>query len=225
MEIIDEIRETFPEFDEEFANTNSKVLWNCTLGDYHLHMAIDKQIRVPEDMKGLKIMGDNFFSDVFQSVGAAQLYGGPPAWYTNLERGLVQGHVMHWAATEEQRTYELFKNHTIMGPSGAQTKVIACHMNLDVWNELPPEYQKIIMDVSAHIQEEAIKGIQAEEQHAMEVAKELDQEFIYLTSDEVQKWEDLVQPIYADWIQETEARGWPARAAFEATKKLIKERS
>lgn len=225
VEIIDTVRDMYPEFDEEFAKTGSKVLWNCTLGDYHLHNASDKLIRVPTDMKGMKIMGDNFFSSVFQSVGAAQLYGGPPDWYTNLERGLVEAHVIHWAATEEQRTYELFKSHTILGPSGAQTKVISCHINVEVWNELPAEYQKIILDVAAYIQEEAVKGIQEEEAHAMKVAEDLGQEFIYLTPAEVQKWEDLVQPIYEDWIAETEARGWPAREVFEATKKIIEERS
>ncbi|OGO44908.1 MAG: hypothetical protein A2Z05_02040 [Chloroflexi bacterium RBG_16_60_22] len=223
-EVYDEMRKKFPELDKEFISKGvTPFFWAVPMGNYDLHIATKQQVRVPGDLKGMKVMVSPIFADVIKTVGGAQLYYGPPDWYMALERGLAEAHIVHWAATEEQRLYELFDHHTIMGPSGFSTNVIGVLMNLDTWNSLPPDLQGVITGVGKEMQEITIEGLLKQHEAGIAEAKKRNQAFIEITPAEVEQWRVWVKPVWDKWIADTEAKGWPnARQIFEEALRIAK---
>jgi TRAP-type C4-dicarboxylate transport system substrate-binding protein len=120
------------------------------------------------------------------------------------------------------KTWELFKTHTEFGPGGCEQLGIYTLFSLKTWNKLPPDIQKIIMDVSAWAAEDFTATRAAEIEKARALCEEAGHTIIELTPEEIQVWIDWAKPIHEHWIEETEAKGLPARAVLEEAKRLIK---
>lgn len=216
-----QIRKKFPEFDKELETTGVKRMFFIPMPSYDIHLTTDKRIGAPTDMRGMKIMADPAYTDVFRTVNAAVTYYGPPDWYENLNRGLVQAHITHWTCTYNFQLLEVEKSHTLLGPSGCQTKLFGVLFNNKIWNSLPVEYQKIIeaeSDILAKIMiDEYVRTCEM----GKKKAKELGQPIYELTSDELKIWQEFMKPVTEEWIKETEAKGWNAKGPYDYAKKLI----
>ena len=53
--------------------------------------------------------------------------------------------------------------------------------------------------------------------------KELNHNIYTPTEAEMKLWREAVQPIHEEWIAKNEAKGLPARALYNETKRLIEE--
>jgi hypothetical protein len=62
-----------------------------------------------------------------------------------------------------------------------------------------------------------------ENARAISGAKEKGHTFIELSPNELQQWADTMKPINDIWIKETEARGLPAKKAFDDLLTLFKK--
>jgi len=223
-EIFLKMRKLYPELDEEFTSQGvTPFLWVVPMGNYDLHNATKDIIRVPTDLKGKKIMINALYADIIRSVGGAQLWYGPPDWYMALERGLAGVHAVHWAATEEQRTFELFKNHTILGSSGFATNFLGMVMNLKVWNSFPEDIKQIFREVSDEMLEITIKGLNKQHDDARKIAQDRNQEMIEITEQELALWEKWAEPVREKWISDMKASRWTnAREMLETALRLSK---
>ena len=108
-----------------------------------------------------------------------------------------------------------------MGPFGAQTKILSIQMNVETWNKLPAEYQRIITEESVITREKATKDAINNDERAINIAKNRGQTFNDLTAEQVALWEKFVEPMYGVWVKDTAARGWPAQAALDYVKQLL----
>lgn len=220
-EVYESIRDKYSDIDKEFETNNVKMLWHTTLPGYNLHIISDQQVRVPEDMKGMKILAGAEFEGVMNSVGATQLYVVPPDWYTSLERGLAEAQLVHWHGVADYSTTELFKHHVILGPSGARSVTVVGLINLDTWNQLPADIQQIIEEVAAWIQQEDQAAVIRLGDEAAQYAKDLGQTFTEINQQEVKIWEEFCQPIYEEWIEKVEAKGVPGRDILETAWEMV----
>jgi TRAP-type C4-dicarboxylate transport system substrate-binding protein len=223
-EIFTKLRQKFPDFDQE--NVKSDTMWLDVrmMAPYQLHLS-NKPARAPQDIEGMKIIAGATFDPLVTGAGAAPIHLGPPDWYMALERGLAEGHFLHWPAVYEFQTLELFNFHTIFGEGGCGMASIGFLVNLETWNKLPPEYQKIIMDVYKWADEESVKWDIGVQETAIKAAEEMGHKFTYLTPEEVQPWAALAEPYNEKWIADTEAKGWAAGEIFEEARRLAAEYS
>jgi TRAP-type C4-dicarboxylate transport system substrate-binding protein len=219
-DLYNELRQKFPALDEENARSDTIWLDIRMMPPSQLHL-VDRPATVPEDLKGLKIITGASLLDLLSQVDAAGVLMGPPDWYMSLERGLVQGQITHWPAVYDFHLLELFKYHTIFGGGGAGLVPIGFMANLTSWNELPPEYQKIIIDVYKWVNVESIKYDIDTIETAEAEAKEMGHILNYLTPEKITPWAERAVSYHEKWIADTEAKGWPAREVYNGLKELI----
>lgn len=97
-------------------------------------------------------------------------------------------------------------------------------MNLDTWNALPPDIQKIFDEVS----EEQVKKAgeiwdKNEVEDAALVEKEYDMEIIRLSPEEKARWEEIITQVRDEKVAEVEAKGLPAREMFDEILRLVEK--
>jgi len=218
--IYTELRQKYPELDEENARTNTMWLDTRMMPGTQLHL-VKKSALIPQDLKGMKLISGASLADMLLAVGAAGVILGPPDWYISIERGLVEGHLTHWPAVYDFQLLELFKFHTVFGDGGAGMSPIGFMVNLDSWNELPGEYQKIITEVYTWVNDESVKADLDLIALAEKTAKEWGHIITYLKPEQVEPWAKLVIPYHEKWIAEATAKGWPAQKIYDGMKEII----
>ena len=221
--IYQQLLNDFDEFDEENAKMNTKWLSIRVMPPNQLH-SVDKPVRSIKDIEGMKmITGVGPFADMVNASGASAMQLGPPDWSTSLERGLANAQLTHWAAVHDFKLTELFSSHTHFGGAGAGLVPIGFLVNLDTWNKLSSSEQEVLKDVYDWVNEESLKYDIDVVKTAVAEAKAMGHDVIELTPQEIAAWAAAVQPYTEKYLDETEAKGWPARKVYEGLKKLIEE--
>jgi len=220
--IYKKLWDKFPELKAEYKNVY--VYGPRMMPPYQLHMTKDT-IRVPKDLRGKKILARAEWATVMQTVGAAPLDQGPGEWYMTLERGLAQGHLVHFPALQALKTLELLPIHTIFGTGGCSMAMDLWLINMDTWNSLPQDIQQIMKDLEPWLQQSEIEQEYAYINTILETAKKMNHQFINLTPDEVALWREAGKGTHEEWITKNEAKGLPARQIYDETQRLIKEYS
>jgi TRAP-type C4-dicarboxylate transport system substrate-binding protein len=83
-----ELMDEFPEMRTEFRDV--KILWQYNCMPSVLNFT-KKETRVPDDIKGMKLISLPPLSLAIDNMGASPIGLLPPEWYTSLERGLAEG--------------------------------------------------------------------------------------------------------------------------------------
>lgn len=221
--IYRQLLKDYPELDEENAKFNTKWLSIRVMPPNQLHL-VNKQVRTTEDLRGMKVItGVGPLADLVNASGASAMQLGPPDWSTSLERGLAEAQITHWAAVHDFQLTDLFKYHTHFGGAGAGLVPIGFLVNLETWNKLTSNEQKVLVDVYDWVNEESLKYDIDLIKTAVDEAKAMGHTVTELTPQEVAVWAAAVKPYVEQFLDETEAKGWPARKVYEGLKKLIEE--
>lgn len=222
--VYTELLKKFPEFQAENEKLGVRWLSVRPMLPFHIHM-VNKQIRVPDDLKGQKLAAEGYFAQAVKGVDGVALNMAPTDWYTSLQKGIVSGHFTHWMVPKEFKTVELFKYHTIFGTGGAGNGAIGYLVNLETWKKLSPDVQQVLVDVFQWLAEEGVKFDNEMEKKSIGEAKQAGHVFVELTPQEVQLWADSAgKPVIDKWIADNEAKGLPARKIYEAAKEMATAR-
>lgn len=218
MKVWNDLEAKFPQMKAE--SKDFKVLVKVTTVLPALHTT-DRQVRVPQDIKGLKLIASGAsLGELVESQGASALDISVPDWYTSLERGLADGMFMEWGALVETKIYELLPYHTAI-PSGVNVGLALFIMNLDSWNNLPPDVQQALDDLSVWMTEENTRINNARIAAAFETLKAAEGHKTYTcTPEENNLWFEAAVPIHQKRIAEIEAMGLPAQAVYDEILRL-----
>jgi len=106
-----------------------------------------RDIRVPEDLKGLKIrtMQDPILVDTIQSFGAMAVPMGVGELYSAVQQGVIDGITTGPALLYAWKMHELCKHYSQINNSMSPALV---WINLKYWNSLPKNIQDIMLDSS-----------------------------------------------------------------------------
>ena len=218
LKVYNEMRRRIPELDAEYKGLRN--LYTYPMPPYHFHMT-KKIVRVPEDIRGLKIMADANSTDFLNTLGAVSVSKGPADWYMSLQKGLVEGILNHWAVVDAFKLEELVTEHIQPGYAGVNSLMLGWWINGDSWSKLPPEAQKAMIDVQPEIEKLSLDTSLKLQSIGQEKAREAGHEIIELTPEEVQQWIKASEPVREKWIADMEAKGKPGRAVYEEAKRLI----
>ena len=215
--LFEELRAKFPQLDKEFGSA-VPLYWRSIVPE-HVN-TVKKPVTVPEDLRGMKLSASTWWEEPFKSVSAALIFLRAPDWYMGLERGLIEGQIIHWNAMNAMKTLELFKFHTTFGPGGIDTPFLGAIINKDVYNSLPPDAQKIFMDTAKEWQQWGLEDDQKIMARMIAGAKEARHLIHEATPSEVQQWADFTKVVRDIWIKDTAAKGFPAQDIFNAARQL-----
>lgn len=219
-QIYNKLYNKFPELRDEFKGV--KVLSSRMGPAYQLHFT-KKDVRVPADLKGMKMIsvGGSLAKEML-GMGASPIDVKVGDLYVALERGLAEGISTHIPILHAFGILKLVPHHTFF-KGGAVMGPDMLLFNLKKWQSLPPDIQKIFEDLSSWLGEELIKADSGYEAMVIGKAKEMGHTIVTPTPEEVQLWRQAVQPVHDKWIAETAAKGLPAKALYDETKKLVQE--
>jgi TRAP-type C4-dicarboxylate transport system substrate-binding protein len=172
------------------------------------------------DIKGMKIRA-NTPVDVqnVKATGATVVQISAADLYMALQRGTVDGIVSPAQGVLAQRYYEALK-YVVWEPISVDTIAIA--MNLKVWNSLPAEVRLAILEVNQEIRYWHLDQFKGDDAY-QEIFREKGIEILKIDQEERGYLHSKFQPIYEPWIEKMEAKGVPARKAFDEVKRVVAE--
>jgi len=127
----------------EYEDTHLLFMIGSSVGALH---TVDKVIRTPEDMQGMRIRRPSAVaSHIIEATGATAVGMPPTELYTSLQRGVIDGLSFAWSPAGDFRLTELTNAHTNIP---FYTSSLLVTMNKDKYESLPDDLKKIIDDNS-----------------------------------------------------------------------------
>jgi TRAP-type C4-dicarboxylate transport system substrate-binding protein len=189
------------------------------MGTTQLHM-VKKSVSTLENLKGMQIRtAPGAMTKTFKALGAAPAAIPAPEVYNALERGMVDGCSFPFSATKIYKLHEVTRSHTIIDVG---TSIAAVAMNLNQWNQMPPDIQKVFLDLSPWAEKTFLEDFMGSENAGISAIKNSRGEIINLPVEEKRRWIRAVEPFVDDEISKMEAKGIPCRKIVEEIRQLSK---
>jgi TRAP-type C4-dicarboxylate transport system substrate-binding protein len=184
-----------------------------------LHTAT-KPVKTLDDVKGLKIRSTGTSQLIVRAFGASPVAMSQGETYDALKKGIVDGTLVPVEALEGYKQAEVLK-YTTLTYSAAYSQGFFVAMNLDKWNKLPKDLQKVITDVSREYEDITAKAWEDSDVSGMKFAKGLGHEFIALSDKESARFKNAVKPVFDEYIKGANAKGVDGKAVFDAVTEMV----
>jgi TRAP-type transport system periplasmic protein len=174
-----------------------------------------------DDLKGLQLRASGGVAEVLKVLGATPV-GMPQSEAPEaLQKGVVKGAASSLETLMDFKYAELCKYVTIFnGPIYPFTVV----MNLNKWNSLPKDVQKVMEDLGREQSEWTGKYMDEHVKKSIDWSKENHQiEITELSAEEQAKWDAMLEPLVAKWAEEARSKGLPDEAILKDIKVFSKQ--
>ncbi len=172
-----------------------------------------------EDLEGREMRTRGASIPIAEALGISAQGMPMPEVPEALQRGMIEGNITSREVLKDFRLAE-FLPYIIDYPT--DVGVFVAVMNQDKWNQLPGDVQTVInelrheMTIWTGTYNDMIHTKQAlrwaRENHGTEI--------IELSEEEEERWDQRLDPLVEDWIEEKEAQGLPAREVIERIREL-----
>jgi len=179
-----------------------------------------KPVNKLEDLKGMQIRATGLTAETLQLMGAIPVGMPQSEAYEALSKGIVAGNLAPLEVLKTWKHGEVTKY--ITRTPFLYNTLFYVTMNLDKWNAIPEDLQKIITDTTAKFQDEVGIGLwDKQNEDALKWATENEGlEIIELPEEEMARWIKAVEPMIDKYIEE---KGEAAKKAVETAKKLAEK--
>jgi TRAP-type C4-dicarboxylate transport system substrate-binding protein len=193
-----------PLWKNEMARWNAIPLFSGVLPQYEF-MGVGDPPRELKDWNGMRVRALGGIGEAMRKLGGVPTTVPAPEVYTSLERGVVQA-----ASFPYSYTFGAFRIHEIGSwfTEGLQPGTVHCPiiMNGEAFNDLPGEYQKMLMDARS-VAYDALKVAYAEaDAKWIPIYKER-MEVITYTPEQSAEFKRLAaQPVWDEWVEQHKGR-------------------
>ena len=179
-----------------------KLLFWCSNPAYRI--LSKKKIVVPDDLKGVKLAGSNMQGQVTKLGGGVWVQGVPNDYYDGITKGTFDGAFASWAQVSVYKFEEVAPYFLDYGFTQETQQVC---MNLKTWNSLPPDIQKLIVDLTPETIGRCADGQISAGQKGIDNAKAKGRTITTLTADQRALWDTLIAPVADDWVKTAQSKG------------------
>jgi TRAP-type C4-dicarboxylate transport system substrate-binding protein len=156
--------------------------------------AIKFPLKTLEDFKGKRIRVPNELgSYTVKALGGAPAFMGGGEVYMALQRGTVDGAISSITSFCDRKYYEVTKYVT---EPNFLFGLYACMINLNKWNGLSADAQKVLVAAEKETQEWGRKEVQKVDGEALEELKKKGMEIYSLPKAEKELWRNALKPVY-----------------------------
>ncbi|MCK5100536.1 MAG: TRAP transporter substrate-binding protein DctP, partial [Desulfobacteraceae bacterium] len=141
------------------------------------------------------------------ALGATPIKIASAEVYDAVGKGAIDGFVSSWGSMYSRKYYEVAKH--AVGP--IWWTVWVNFINLDTWNSLSQEDQKILMEVSRETEKRSLGIMKAFDKKSLENLVQVGSVKI-LTPEEKQAWGKSLRPAYDAWIKKCADKGYGKQA-------------
>jgi TRAP-type C4-dicarboxylate transport system substrate-binding protein len=202
---------------EAFAKV--KVLTMFTTAPANIMSKIP--VKTLEQIKGVDLRASGGAAQILKAWGANQVGMPMSATPEALQKGVVKGLFSSLEVMKDLKFAELCKYVTI---TDTVIYPFAVVMNMDSWNKLSPEVQKVMEDMAAEQAEWTGVYMDNHVKDAVAWSKETHKVDFYQPPEaEMEKWNQLLSPITEKWIANAKAKGFAAEAIVKDIQELTKK--
>jgi len=178
-------------------------------------------VRTLEDLKGLDLRASGGAAQILAAWGANPVGMPMPATVEALQKGVVKG---LFSSLEVMKDFKFAETCKYVTMTDTVIYPFAVVMNMDSWNKLPKDVQKVMDDLRVEQSEWTGTYMDNHVKAAMEWAKtEQNVEVIRLSAAEKAKWDAKLVPLIEKWAADAKSKGFPADAIVDDIKVLIKK--
>jgi TRAP-type C4-dicarboxylate transport system substrate-binding protein len=177
-----------------------KVLYLQAHGPGLLHTK--KPVRKLEDLKGMKIRATGLSAKVVKALGGVPVAMPQGGTYEALKKGVVEGTFGPMEVLKGWKQAEVIKYTTECYSVGYTTTFFVV-MNLDKWNALSPEIQKVFEEVSDKYVKIHGEVWDTTDQEGRKYTESLGNKIIPLSDEESARWRKAAEPVITDFIANT----------------------
>jgi TRAP-type transport system periplasmic protein len=218
-QVVRELWKIFPELEAEYAN--GKLLWTTGMAGYYA-CTQDRPIRTLSDFKGLQMNPLPSYPELLGKLGATGTQMPGSESYAAVEKGILDGACipvntlqgMNWADITPYAT----NLHYHPAPGAAFFA-----MNLNVWNSLPPDIQKVFEDSIPWMNAEVDKLSTKIAQESIDYSKGKGVEFIELPSEDVSTMFGYIEELALEKAAKLDAKGLPGTKLLNETNRLVEQ--
>ncbi|MBN2122838.1 MAG: TRAP transporter substrate-binding protein [Deltaproteobacteria bacterium] len=185
-----------------------------------MHMWTKTPVHTLEDMKGMEIRAGGPTGKLVQLIGGIPVSAPQSQAYEMLSKGIVKGSISSLDVLKGFRQAEVVKHVTLAYFHVAPFFV---SMNLDKWNALPPEIQKVFDEVSKEYIDIAGNVWDKASEAGLKYAEEEGLEIYTLPPEERARWHAAYKPLKEEYIKSMEEKGLPGKAFLEEIENFIKK--
>ena len=195
----------------------------------HVHagqgiQTVDKLVRTPDDLKGLKIrIPTRTGAWVLEALGATPVGMPVPDLPQALATGVVDGALIPWEIIPALKIQDMTQ-YQIEGPDHERfgTSTFQISMNQGTWESLPPDLQEVVNKNSGEAFAREVGEIWRDsEEGGIKIATDAGNELITLTEEEMAKFRAALEPVVQRWIDEVTAKGVDGKALVEEARAAI----
>ncbi len=210
--IANELNTTLPAMRDAWTAQNQKFLGASALDTYHL--MTNFPVHSVADLRGHKILAPGPSAAWLEGTGAVAVDGGLTTYYTQIQTGVADGVLTILTGAAPYRIHEVAPYITLVGLGGQVTGALT--INLDTWNRLPPDVQRVIEQLGPEYSEAVADELTKRYETGL---KRMQQEGAIVTElplEEKRKWLAAMPDIATRWAEATEKRGIPAGDVLRA---------
>jgi len=209
------VRAKFPQIEQEYKGLKA-LAWS---GNAPMQLITRKPVRKLSDLKAMRLRTNGDYSNVFAALGAEIVQMPSSDIYVGLQKGIIDGVMMPGLAFDSFHLEEMAKYVTMLNiyqPYSCQRA-----MNINSFNKLPPDIRKIFEQNIEWWGNDADRILNKISDDGLQIAKKAGVEFITLSKEDMQKFNDAVKVEALKAAKDLDAKGLPGTQIFSETRRLI----
>lgn len=219
-----ELYKQSPDMAAELEKWNLKLVAVVTWGKMSINAP--KPIKSLADLKGKRVRcAGGYQAKLIMDLGAKTVFLRGSEAYSALQKGAVDANYTAFTSYYKYRLFEVGKDKHLLIIPQFTGNVGLIAMNIDSWNKLPDDVQKIISSVGREGYSKILseKTFQLEREY-LEELKKMDITIIELTKEDIDRWADLSEESSkAKWVKEVGELGYDSKTLMDRASKLIKK--
>jgi len=206
---------------EDFKDV--KVMFLHVHAGQAIHMA-DKEVRKPDDLKGLKMRIPNRTGAwIIEALGASAVSMPVPDLPQALSKKVVDGALIPWEIIPPLKLQEVTK-FQIEGLNKVRfgTTTFQVSMNKNSWAKLPPDVQKAFEANNGEARWRAVGKVWTDsEAGGLAMATKAGNKHIQLSEAELGLFKQKLEPVVQRWVDEVKGKGIDGNALVTKARALI----
>ena len=204
-------------FDMDFKDVRLCFFGNA--GPFHIQMT-KNPIRTFEDIKGKKVRGaGKTHTQIVQSMGGVSVGIAGGEVTIALQKGIIDGSFMPYAATYDWKCADIIKHITEVGIG---TNSFAIVMNKNSYEKLPKDLQAWIDDARGIYTHKAGKAMYYTEEKGKQDFLKAGGKVYQFSDADMQKLSNAIAPLWLKWIEEGKAKGLPRKEMLKDLYNFLK---
>jgi TRAP-type C4-dicarboxylate transport system substrate-binding protein len=204
---------------EEFSKVKALTMFACAPSN----IMSEKPVRSLADLKGLPLRASGGAAEILKAWGA-NVVGMPQSDVPEaLQKGVIQG---QFSSLEVMKDFKYAETCKFVTMTNTVIYPFAVVMNMNSWNKLPKDVQKVMNDMAREQSEWTGVYMDDHVNEAMDWSKKTQNvQVIELSAQDKAQMDKLLDPITKKWIEDAKAKGLPAEAILADIKAFEKKES